>query len=84
MEIPVKRTSLIIAVAFLSMAAGSSGSAAELPTYAAAGLPISPAQAAVIGASGATEQARTSEAASPHQVQVLKPHIRKTADAGAR
>jgi hypothetical protein len=80
----VKKTSLsIVAVAALLIAGGTAGFAAELPTYQAAGLPISPVQVGLLGAAGVQEQAPTSTTAvSPHQLSVLTPrHKLKTAAA---
>jgi hypothetical protein len=80
----VKKTSLSIAtIAAISLAAATAGFAAELPTYQAAGLPISPAQVGVLGAANVQEQTPVSTAtASPHQVSVLTPrHKVKTAEA---
>jgi hypothetical protein len=44
-----------------------------LPTYEANGLPISPVQAALLGAANVREQSPTAATASPHQLQVLTP-----------
>jgi hypothetical protein len=69
----VKKTYLsVAAVAAVLMAGGTAGFAAELPTYEAMGLPMSPVQVQVLGAANARERlpAMTS-AASPHQPGVL-------------
>lgn len=53
-----------------------------LPTYEANGLPISPVQAALLGAANVREQSPSAATASPHQLQVLTPRPRlKTATA---
>jgi hypothetical protein len=44
-----------------------------LPTYEVSGLPISPVQAALLGAANVREQSPTAATASPHQLQVLTP-----------
>jgi hypothetical protein len=68
----VKKTSLTIATAAISIAAATSGFAAELPTYEANGLPISAVQVGVLGAAHVQEQSQlSSTAASPHQLRVL-------------
>jgi hypothetical protein len=63
----VKKTYLsIAAAAVISMAGGTAGFAAELPTYEAAGLPISAVQVQVLGAANVREQAPVpTSAASP-------------------
>jgi hypothetical protein len=82
----VKKTYLSIAAAaaVISMAGGTAGFAAELPTYEAAGLPISAVQAQVLGVANVRDAnvreqapARTS-AASPHQLSVLTPRTKLT------
>ncbi|MGZ3351576.1 MAG: hypothetical protein ACXU89_21820, partial [Xanthobacteraceae bacterium] len=78
---PVKKTYLsIAAAATISMAAGgTAGFAAELPTYEAAGLPISAVQLQVLGAANVREQALVpTSAASPHQPSVLTPRTKLT------
>jgi hypothetical protein len=76
----VKKTSLIAAAAALiSMAGGTAGFAAELPTYQAAGLPISAVQVQVLGAANVGEQSQApTSAASPHQLSVLTPRTKMT------
>ncbi|MGY3440994.1 MULTISPECIES: hypothetical protein [unclassified Bradyrhizobium] len=70
------KISLSIIAATLAIA---SASAAELPTFEAAGLPISPVQAGVLGAANAHEQAPAAAmAASPHQLNVLTPRNKIT------
>jgi hypothetical protein len=73
----VKKTYLsIAAAAAISMAAGgTAGFAAELPTYEAAGLPISAVQAQVLGVANVREQA-PAPTSSPHQL--LTPRTKLT------
>jgi hypothetical protein len=79
----VKKITLSIAAAtVISMAGATAGFAAELPTYEAAGLPISAVQAQVLGVAHVREQAPTS-AASPHQSSVLTPRAKLTTEAAA-
>jgi hypothetical protein len=72
-RIVVKKTYLsIAAVAAISIAGITAGFAAELPTYEAAGLPISPVQVGLLGAANVREQSPVSTTtASPHQQRVL-------------
>ena len=49
-----------------------------LPTYEANGLPISPVQAALLGAANVREQSPTAAMASPLQLQVLTPRPKLT------
>ncbi|OAF16536.1 hypothetical protein [Bradyrhizobium neotropicale] len=78
----MKRISFTIAaVAALSLAGVTAGFAAELPTYQAAGLPISPAQVAVLGGSHVDGQVLASTNATPHQLKVLTPRKVSTAAA---
>jgi hypothetical protein len=76
----VKKTYLsIAAAAVISMAGGTAGFAAELPTYQAAGLPISAMQVQVLGAANVGEQSPApTYAASPHQLSVLTPRTKMT------
>ena len=69
-----------------ALAIATAASAAELPTYEAAGLPISAVQAGVIGAANAREQAPVATtSATPHQLSVLTPRNQlTTARAAAR
>jgi hypothetical protein len=76
----VKKTYLSIAAAVAILIAGGTASfAAELPTYEAAGLPISPVQVGLLGAANvqqsqvATTTTTTTTTASPHQLSVLTP-----------
>jgi hypothetical protein len=76
-----KMSLLIAAVAAISMAGATAGSAAELPTYEAAGLPISPVQVGVLGAAQVQEQSQAN-ALSPHQLRVLTPRPKQAAAIG--
>lgn len=68
---PVKKTYLsIAAAAVISMAGGTAGVAAELPTYEAAGLPISAVQVQVLGAANVREQAPVPISAASPQTQL--------------
>ena len=76
----MKKTSLsIAAAAVISMAGGTAGFAAELPTYETAGLPISAMQVQVLGAANVEEQSPVqTSTASPHQLKVLTPRMKMT------
>ena len=76
----MKKTSLSIAAAtVISMAGGTAGFTAELPTYETAGLPISAVQVQVLGVANAREQSPLQTAAvSPHQLRVLTPRAKMT------
>ena len=80
----MKKTSLSIATAALiSIAAGTASIAAELPTYEAAGLPISAVQVQVLGAANVEQSPVSTTAVSPHQLSVLTPRTKiKTASTG--
>jgi hypothetical protein len=81
-RIEVKKTYLSIATAaVISLAAGTTSFAAELPSYEAAGLPISAVQLQVLGAANVREQSPAlMSTASPHQLSVLTPRTKmKTA-----
>jgi len=68
----VKKTSLSLAAVLVALIAGATASfAAELPTYEAKGLPISPVQASLLGAANVEQAEVAPAAASPHQVSVL-------------
>lgn len=77
----MKKMSLIIAAAAaISMAGAAASSGAELPTYEADGLPISPVQVGVLGTAHVQEQSQvTTSALSPHQLSVLTPRPKHTA-----
>ncbi|MCA6107290.1 hypothetical protein [Bradyrhizobium cenepequi] len=81
----MKKTSLTIAaVLAISMAGGTAGFAAELPTYEVKGLPISPVQVGLLGAANVQEQApAATSAVSPHQLSVLTPRSKVRAAAAA-
>ena len=76
----MKKTSLTIAAAaVISIAGGTAGFAAELPSYEAAGLPMSAVQVQVLGAANVREQSPApSSTASPHQLRVLTPRTKIT------
>ena len=68
----MKKTSLSLAAELVALIAGATASfAAELPTYEAKGLPISPVQASLLGAANVEQAEVAPAAASPHQVSVL-------------
>ena len=70
----MKKTSLSLAALVAIVIAGATASfAAELPTYEAKGLPISPVQASLLGATNVEQAQVAPSAASPHQVSVLTP-----------
>ncbi|OAF05861.1 hypothetical protein AYJ54_01090 [Bradyrhizobium centrolobii] len=76
--------SLIVATAAaISMAGAATSFAAELPTYEASGLPISPVQIGVLGAAHVQQSQVTTTAPSPHQRSVLTPRTQRTATAAA-
>ena len=80
----MKKMSLLIAAAAISMAGATAGAAAELPTYQAGGLPISPVQVRVLGAAHVQEQSQvTTTALSAHQLSVLTPRPKQTTTAVA-
>jgi hypothetical protein len=80
----MKKTSLkVAAIVALSLAGVATSFAAELPTYEVKGLPISPVQAAVLGAANGGETQVASSAASPHQVSVLTPRRKLSTSADA-
>ena len=66
----MKKTYLsIAAAALISMAGGTAGFGAELPTYEAAGLPISAVQVQVLGAANVREKAPVPTSAASPQTQ---------------
>ncbi|MBH5396680.1 hypothetical protein HZZ13_02570 [Bradyrhizobium sp. CNPSo 4010] len=74
-----KKTLSIAAI--LTIAGGTAAFAAELPTYEANGLPVSPLQVRVLGAAHVEQQvAAPTTIASVHQTRVLSPRKVKTAD----
>ena len=76
----MKKTYLsIAAAALISIAGGTAGFAAELPTYETTGLPISAVQVQVLGAADVREQSPVpTPTASPHQLRVLTPRTKIT------
>jgi hypothetical protein len=75
----MKKISLSIAAAAISMAGSSIAFAAELPTYEVAGFPVSPVQARLTGAGNIEEKSPASNVAiSPHQLNVLTPRPKLT------
>lgn len=82
----MKKTFLITATAaMISAAAGTAGFAAELPSYQAAGLPISPVQLQVLGGANVSQQSpvQTSTVTS-HQLSVLTPRTKLKTAASAQ
>jgi hypothetical protein len=81
----VKKTPLLIAAAaVISIAGGTAGFAAELPTYESAGFPISAVQVQVLGATNVQEQSPLpTSTASPHQLRVLTPRTKMTTTTAA-
>ena len=78
----MKKTLLSIAVAaVISVAGGTAGFAAELPTYQTAGLPISAVQLRVLGVADVQQQPPVSTSTlTPVQLSVLTPRTKtKTA-----
>ena len=74
-----KTSPTIAAVLAISIAGGTSGFAAELPTYEVEGLPISPVQSTVLGGVNFRTAQVAPPALSPHQVNVLTPRKPNTA-----
>jgi hypothetical protein len=78
-RIVVKKTSLFIAAAVISIAGGTAGFAAELPTHEATGLPISSVQVRVLGAANVQQQAQMpASTVTPVQLGVLTPRTKIT------
>lgn len=77
----MKRLSLITGIALVALSAAAA-SAAELPSYEVAGMPISTHQVAVIGAANVQEQSTVASLsaggmpASPAQMMVLSSRHR--------
>jgi hypothetical protein len=69
---------IVAAAGAISMAGSAASFAAELPSYEVRGFPISPVQAALLGAAGVREQPAATTTASPHQLGVLTPHRKLT------
>jgi hypothetical protein len=76
----VKKTYLFIAAAaVISIAGGTAGFAAELPTYETTGLPISAVQLRVLGAANVQEQSPVpASTVTPLQLSVLTPRAKIT------
>lgn len=75
-----KMTLSIAAATAILIAGGTAGFAAELPTYEAAGLPISAMQVQVLGAANVREQSPVATStATAHQLSVLTPRTKLTA-----
>jgi hypothetical protein len=77
---------LSLAAAALVIAHGAGAMAAELPTYEVTGFPISPVQVQLVGAANVQEQPPVATqtlgmSASPHQVSVPTPRVKRTAAA---
>jgi hypothetical protein len=78
-RITLKKTSLFVAAAVISLAAGTAGFAAELPTYQTSGLPMSSVQVQVLGAADLQQQAPApASALTPVQLSVLTPRTNMT------
>ena len=80
----MNKLTLSIAAATLAISGGAS--AAELPNYEKAGLPVSPVQLQVLGAGSVQETSPVAASATPVQISVLTPRRKiKTAqgDVGA-
>ena len=77
----------LFAVAGVMIASEATAFAGELPTYEVTSFPISATQVQVLGGAGVQEQATTPTMivagmpASPAQVLVLSPHVRRLASA---
>jgi len=76
----VKKTYLsIVAAAVISIAGGTAGFAAELPSYETTGLPISAVQVRVLGAANVREQTPVATSTvTPLQLSVLTPRTKLT------
>jgi len=69
----------IVAAAVISFAGATAGFAAELPSYDATGLPISPVQVRVLGAANVQEQTPVpASTITPLQLSVLTPRAKVT------
>ncbi len=81
----MKKTYLSIAAAVISIAGGTAGFAAEMPSYETTGLPISAVQVRVLGAANVREQSSVpTSTATPHQLSVLAPRTKITTATVAR
>ena len=80
----MKKLTFSISAAALAIASATATFAAELPTYEAAGIPVSPLQMRVLGAAGVQQQAMVpASTVTVHQASVLTPRKLKTATVGA-
>jgi len=83
------RVLTMIAVAGAVIASSAGAFAAELPSYEVKSLPISATQVQVLGGTGVEEQSAAPAMivagmpASPAQVSVLSPRVKRLASAGA-
>lgn len=76
----MKKTYLSIAATVVSIAGGTAGFAAELPSYEATGLPISAVQVRVLGAANVRQQTPVATSTvTPLQLSVLTPRTKLTA-----
>ena len=79
----------MIAVAGAMIASSTGAFAAELPSYVVSSLPITATQVQVLGGAGVQEQSAAPAMivagmpASPAQVSVLSPRIKRLASAGS-
>ncbi|WP_061025908.1 hypothetical protein [Bradyrhizobium sp. CCH5-F6] len=79
----------MIAVAGAMIASSTGAFAAELPSYEVSSLPITATQVQVLGGAGVQEQSAAPAMivagmpASPAQVSVLSPRIKRLASAGS-
>lgn len=81
----MKTISLTVAAAAILLAGATTGFAAELPSYEAGALPISPVQVSLLGGAHVEEQAPVAaSSASPHQLGVLTPRAQLHAAAAGR
>ena len=77
----MNKKTLSIAAAILTIVGGTAAVAAELPTYAANGFPVSPLQVRVLGAAHVEQQVSApTTVAWVHQAKVLGPRKVTTAD----
>lgn len=79
----------LIAVAGAMIASSAGAFASELPSYEANSFPISATQVQVLGGAGVEEQSATPEMtvagmpASPAQLSVLSPRVKRLASTGS-
>ncbi|GMO15616.1 MULTISPECIES: hypothetical protein [Bradyrhizobium] len=83
------RVLTMIAVASAAIASSTGAFASELPSYEVKSLPISAMQVQVLGGAGVEEQSTAPAMtvagmpASPAQVSVLSPRVKRLASAGS-